>query len=135
MNKQQLAEELSSKVAGTSRAQAEKLLDVMTRTITEKLRAGEDVVLAGFGAFSAKKRKGRVGVNPRNVQEKIEIPAVTVAKFKPGKKLKDSLKRVDRPLIEEESTEGHEPVEEEETEEPVEESPAEATEPVEEERA
>lgn len=117
MNKQDLAEELSNKVAGVSRAQAEKLLDVMTRVITEKLRAGEIVTLAGFGAFSAKKRKGRIGFNPRNVQEKIEIPAITVAKFKPGKKLKDSLKRVDQPLIEEEPAEGLELVEGEESSE------------------
>ena len=126
MNKQELAEELSNKVAGVSRAQAERLLDVMTRTITEKLRADEIVSLAGFGAFSAKKRKGRTGVNPRNVNEPIEIPAVTVAKFKPGKNLKDSLKRKDRPLfIEEEPeeevpAEGPEPVEGAEEQEPVE---------------
>ena len=93
MNKQQLAEELGNKVAGISRAQAEKMLDLMTRIITEKLRAGEDVIFAGFGAFSSRKRKGRIGVNPRNVNEKIEIPDTLVAKFKPGKNLKDSLKR------------------------------------------
>ena len=93
MNKQQLAEELSNKVAGVSRAQAEKILDIMTRTITEKLRAGEEVIFAGFGAFSSKTRKGRIGVNPRNVNEKINIPDTLVAKFKPGKNLKDSLKR------------------------------------------
>jgi len=48
--------------------------------------------LTGFGAFSARTRKGRIGVNPRNIEEKITIPPVKVAKFKAGKNLKDSLK-------------------------------------------
>ncbi|MEK7072789.1 MAG: HU family DNA-binding protein, partial [Patescibacteria group bacterium] len=46
----------------------------------------------GFGAFSARKRKGREGINPRNPSEKITIPSVVVAKFKAGKNLKEALK-------------------------------------------
>lgn len=97
MNKAQLAESLSAKVTGVSRAQAERLLDEMTKLITQKLIAGEEVVFAGFGAFSSKKRKGRTGVNPRDTKQSIQIPSVKVAKFKPGKNLKDSLKKSDRP--------------------------------------
>lgn len=97
MNKTQLAQTLSEKMSGISCAQTERLLDEMTKTITAKLTAGEEVVFAGFGAFSSKKRKGRVGVNPRNTKEAINIPSVTVAKFKPGKNLKDALKKSDRP--------------------------------------
>lgn len=96
MNKAELALALHEKV-GISKAQAENALEELTKVITEKLIAGEEVTLAGFGAFSSKKRKGRVGVNPRNVKEAINIPSVTVAKFKPGKNLKESLKKGDRP--------------------------------------
>lgn len=95
MNKTGLAHALSEKVGGVSRSQAEKLLDELTKLITQKLIAGEEVVLAGFGAFSSKKRKGRTGVNPRNVKQAIQIPSVKVAKFKPGKNLKDALKKSD----------------------------------------
>lgn len=95
MNKAQLAELLSGKVAGVSRAQAERLLDEMTKIITQKLIAGEEVVFAGFGAFSSRKRKGRTGVNPRDTKQSIQIPSLKVAKFKPGKNLKDSLKKSD----------------------------------------
>jgi len=95
MNKIQLAQELSDRIGGMSRAQAEKLLEEFTKLITQKLIAGDEVVLAGFGAFSARKRKGRIGVNPRNVKEQINIPSVIVAKFKPGKNLKDALKKSD----------------------------------------
>jgi len=93
MNKIQLAQELSDRIGGMSRAQAEKLLEEFTKLVTEKLISGDEVVLAGFGAFSARKRKGRVGVNPRNIKEQINIPSVVVAKFKPGKNLKDALKK------------------------------------------
>ncbi|MBT7228017.1 DNA-binding protein, partial [Candidatus Parcubacteria bacterium] len=34
----------------------------------------------------------RMGVNPQNPKEKIQIPAVVVPKFKSGKTLKDALK-------------------------------------------
>ena len=61
-------------------------------TIVEKLKQGQEVTLTGFGAFSARTRKGRIGVNPRNISEKIEIPPVKVAKFKAGKNLKEALK-------------------------------------------
>ena len=37
-------------------------------------------------------RAGRMGVNPQKPTEKIQIPSVTVPKFKAGKALKDALK-------------------------------------------
>ncbi|MBI4143089.1 HU family DNA-binding protein, partial [Candidatus Uhrbacteria bacterium] len=48
--------------------------------------------ITGFGTFLSKERKGRVGVNPRNPTEKIQIPSVRVPKFKAGKTLKDALR-------------------------------------------
>jgi len=56
------------------------------------LQKNDEVVLTGFGAFSAKTRAARTGVNPQNPSEKIQIPAVRVPKFKAGKALKDALK-------------------------------------------
>jgi len=61
--------------------------------VIDQLQQGEDVTLAGFGSFSARERSARMGVNPQNPSERIQIPAVTVPKFKAGKNLKDSLKR------------------------------------------
>jgi len=91
MNKAQLIEVIAQKV-GISKKEAEETIDVMTATIIEQLKSGQEVTITGFGAFSARTRKGRVGVNPRNPSEKINIPSVTVPKFKAGKVLKDSLK-------------------------------------------
>lgn len=91
MNKATLADKIAAKT-GISSAQAEDALNAfVTITIDELKNAGE-VTLAGFGTFSARRRKGREGINPRRPAEKITIPSVVVAKFKAGKNLKDALK-------------------------------------------
>lgn len=91
MNKAELIEVISEKV-GLSKKETENVIDSMLDTITSKLKQGKEVTLTGFGAFSARTRKGRVGVNPRNPSEKINIPSVVVPKFKAGKNLKEALK-------------------------------------------
>lgn len=91
MNKAELIEAASQK-AGVARKDAENIIDAVTDIITERLKQGDEVTLTGFGAFSARTRKGRIGVNPRNPSEQIDIPSVTVPKFKAGKNLKEALK-------------------------------------------
>lgn len=91
MNKTEIAQKVADKV-GLTKAQAENALEAFTDIATAEMKAGGEVVLTGFGTFSARARKGREGINPRNPQEKITIPTVTVAKFKAGKNLKDALK-------------------------------------------
>jgi len=91
MNKAELINSLSDKV-GVSKKQAEDLIEAFTNLVTQTLKAGGEVTIAGFGAFSAKQRAGRMGVNPQNPSEKIQIPPVVVPKFKAGKALKDALK-------------------------------------------
>ncbi len=91
MNKQELSELISQKIPDISKAKVLEILEAMTEVVTEKLKAGEEVVFAGFGAFSAKERKGRIGVNPQT-KAQIQIPPITVPKFKAGKTLKDALR-------------------------------------------
>lgn len=91
MNKAQLAHAIAEK-CNVPKSKADEIIDAITDTIISTLKNGGEVSLTGFGAFSARARKGRVGVNPRNTAQKIEMPSVIVAKFKTGKKLKDVLK-------------------------------------------
>ncbi len=91
MNKAALIEAIASKNRLTKK-QAEEILESALDTITETLKKGEEVVLTGFGTFSAKVRHARKGVNPQKPAERIDIPEVTIPKFKAGKALKDSLK-------------------------------------------
>ena len=51
---------------------------------------GEDVRLVGFGTFGVSQRGASKGRNP-STGEEIDIPARKVAKFTPGKGLKDAV--------------------------------------------
>ena len=92
MNKHELSEKISERVGGTTKKQAEDVINTMLDIITTTLLADGEVTLTGFGTFMAKHRVGRTGVNPQNPGQKIEIPPITVPKFKAGKALKDALK-------------------------------------------
>ena len=92
MNKNELAEKSAAKV-GMTKAQAEESLKAFVDITIDILQKGGEVTLTGFGAFSARRRKGREGINPRSPEQKITIPSVVVAKFKAGKNLKDALKK------------------------------------------
>ena len=92
MNKAELAQKIAEKV-GLSKKEGEAMVEALTEIVTETIKAGGEVTIAGFGAFSAKTRAGRVGVNPQNPTQKIQIPPVKVPKFKAGKGLKDALKK------------------------------------------
>lgn len=91
MNKAELISYLSEKCE-ISKKQAEDVVEAFVSVVTTTLQGGGEVNIAGFGAFMAKTRKGRTGVNPQRPTEKIQIPSVTVPKFKAGKGLKDALK-------------------------------------------
>lgn len=91
MNKAELISVLAEKVSVTKK-QAEDMIETFVTTVTETLQKNGEVTIAGFGTFSAKTRKGRTGVNPQHPEQKIQIPSVTVPKFKAGKSLKDALK-------------------------------------------
>ena len=95
MNKAKLIEVVSQKV-GKSKKEVENTVEVILETITGTLKSGGEVILTGFGTFSAKKRSARMGINPQKPTEKIKIPAVTIPKFKAGKALKDTLKGIFR---------------------------------------
>lgn len=90
MTKSELIEQVAKK-ADITKSNAEKAVNAVTETITLALTAGDKVTLTGFGTFEAKFSQGRKGRNPRT-GESIDIPARTVAKFKPGKDLKEAVK-------------------------------------------
>ena len=91
MNKAGLIERLAAEAA-VSKKQAEAMLDGLVKIIIRELKAGNEVTITGFGTFLSRTRHARGGVNPQKPSERIQIPEVTVAKFKTGKTLKDALK-------------------------------------------
>ncbi len=91
MNKAELINVIADR-ANVTKKQAEDMVHAFVDIVTETLNKGEEVTIAGFGAWSAKTRAARMGVNPQKPTEKIRIPEVIVPKFKAGKGLKDALK-------------------------------------------
>ena len=91
MNKASLIERIAAEAA-VSKKEAERMLESLVKIIIDELKAGNEVTITGFGTFLARTRHARGGVNPQKPSERIQIPEVTVAKFKTGKTLKDALK-------------------------------------------
>ena len=90
MNKSDLADAVMNKIGGTKKA-AEDAVEAVFDTITNSLKSGNEVSVAGFGVFVAKKRAAREARNPRT-GETVHVPATTVAKFRAGKSLKEAVK-------------------------------------------
>ena len=89
MNKSDLITYIADE-ADISKAAAAQALNAVTGAITKTLKKGDTVALIGFGTFSVSKRKAREGRNPQT-GEAIKIAACKVARFSPGKGLKDAL--------------------------------------------
>ncbi|MCX5748773.1 MAG: HU family DNA-binding protein [Candidatus Saganbacteria bacterium] len=90
MNQKQLADKLAKKFDG-KRSKMEEMLESAVAFMTEALVKGEKVRLVGFGNFTVKNRKGRVGRNPRT-GEKIEIPMTKCPTFVAGFNLKKAVR-------------------------------------------
>lgn len=89
MNKQELIDNIASS-ADITKADAGRALDSVLDSITGALKGGDSVVLVGFGTFSVRDRKARVGRNPQTGAA-IQIAAAKVPAFKAGKALKDAV--------------------------------------------
>ncbi len=89
MNKGDLVNEVAKVVKTKKEAQA--AVECVFSTITKALKKKDTVTLIGFGTFKVQKRKARKGVNPQTGEE-IKIKAKKVARFVPGKALKDAVK-------------------------------------------
>jgi DNA-binding protein HU-beta len=90
MNKAELIGAVAKK-AGLSKVDAKKAIDAFVSETKAALKKKKNVTLVGFGTFSVNKRAARTGRNPQTGKA-IKIAAKNVAKFKPGKELKDAIK-------------------------------------------
>jgi DNA-binding protein HU-beta len=91
MTKQEFTNEVARR-AGLTARDAQKAVDAFLETITDTLKGGGDVSFTGFGKFQTQQRAARTGVNPRNPEQKVQIPAARVPKFSAGSSLKQAVK-------------------------------------------
>ena len=90
MNKASIVEAVNA-VLGTTKVQAEQVVDTVFDSIVSGLKKGDEVSVAGLGIFSVKSRAARQARNPRT-GEAITVPAMKVPKFRAAKALKDAVK-------------------------------------------
>jgi DNA-binding protein HU-beta len=91
VTKQEFVGEVARR-AGLSNRDAGKAVDAFLECVTDTLTSRGEVTFTGFGKFSTSDRAARMGVNPRNPSEKVQIPAATVPKFSAGSTLKAAVK-------------------------------------------
>jgi len=88
-----LAEALYKEI-GLSRTESAALVEFVIDHIIDALIKGESVKLAGFGTFSLRDKKERIGRNPKTGEE-VPITSRRVLTFKPSQVMRE---RVDAAL-------------------------------------
>ena len=86
MNKGELIKVMAEK-AGFTNKDAATAYEAFVEAVTEALKAGDKVQLAGFGSFEVKEVPAKEGINPQT-KEKVDIPACKKPVMKFGKAYK-----------------------------------------------
>ena len=79
-----------SESLGVKQVLVKKITQKIFDTIFETLHSGGRIEIRNFGVFYLKKRKKRVGRNPKTGQV-VPIPERKIVAFKPGLEMKDKI--------------------------------------------
>ena len=90
MTKSELILRLAERSPDLTHRDVERIVSTVFDEITAALARGDRVELRGFGAFSVKKRRARIGRNPRTGQS-VHVAEKYVPFFKTGKQLRERL--------------------------------------------
>ena len=77
---------------GFSKKISENLLEDVLINIIDNLKANKKVKISNFGTFSIRKKKSRLGRNPKTKEKKI-ISERNVVLFKPSKDFKEYINK------------------------------------------
>ncbi len=91
MHKEELVKQLSKKYRRSQKHYQEALTEILEE-ITDQLKQGKPVHLLGFGSFYTRMRKPSTGRNFKT-KEPLTIPEVRLAAFRPGKLLKQAVRK------------------------------------------
>ena len=83
---------------GLSRSESLAMVELILKEITGSLEKGETVKLSSFGSFTVRKKKQRIGRNPKT-GARVEVPAKKIPYFKPSKELKDVVNNSATPAV------------------------------------
>ena len=87
MTKSELIEKLSDTLPELNQQDAEMAVKTIFSTMTDALKVGDRIEIRGFGSFSVRHRKERMGRNPKTGVV-IPVPAKRVPFFTVGNELR-----------------------------------------------
>lgn len=89
MTKEELIAQLADD-ANVTKAAAGRVLESLIDTVLDRAANGYETTIHKFGTFGRVDRKARKGRNPAT-NEAIDLPAVSVLRFRPSKTTRDHL--------------------------------------------
>ena len=92
INKKDLIEIIAKEQDQLPYRDIELSVKTIIKSMVNSLKKGERIEIRGFGSFSLRYRKPRVGRNPKSGQS-VNIEERYVPHFKPGKSLKERVKQ------------------------------------------
>ena len=92
INKKDLIEIIAKEQDQLPYRDIELSIKTIIKSMVNSLKKGERIEIRGFGSFSLRYRKPRVGRNPKSGQS-VNIEERYVPHFKPGKSLKERVKQ------------------------------------------
>ena len=96
MTKSQLIECIAEKAPHVHPRRIEAIVNEVFEQMTQALKTGARIELRGFGCFSVKSRRARVGRNPKTGAS-VALPLRFTVSFAAGKELRERLNRAHRP--------------------------------------
>ena len=91
INKKQLIEIIANEQDQLPYKDIELSVKTIIESMIDSLKKGKRIEIRGFGSFSLRYRKSRIGRNPKS-GESVNIDERYVPHFKPGKDLKERVK-------------------------------------------
>ena len=74
----------------------QEVVDSLLEKIKDSLKAGSSIELRGFGSFEVRLRKGRAKARNPKTGELVSVEPHSVAIFRPGKELKDTVWKINK---------------------------------------
>lgn len=91
INKKELIEIIANDQEQLPYKDIELAIKTIIESMIDSLKKGKRIEIRGFGSFSLRYRKSRIGRNPKS-GESVNIDERYVPHFKPGKDLKERVK-------------------------------------------
>ena len=92
INKKELIEIIANEQDQLPYKDIELSVKTIIESMIDSLKKGKRIEIRGFGSFSLRYRKPRIGRNPKSGQS-VNIQERYVPHFKPGKNLKERVKQ------------------------------------------